>query len=99
MHELTEMELRVATAIRESITSLAYQQSSLGVYLVPSELAAAARAAIRAMREPTNDMCEAYIDATYRVNTGKESVWRKRHHVKAVKRYAAMIDVASPPCD
>ncbi len=55
---------------------------------------ALARAAIRAMREPTEEMVAAYMSALEHRADPKKEPW---HKVKMMKRWKAMIDAASPP--
>jgi hypothetical protein len=89
----TEMEERVARAIWEA-------SSGPMDFITPDGFAAAileARAAIRAMREPTEDMLVA--GAIVEVDTG----WGGRGSYKPVgdayreTRWKQMIDAASPP--
>lgn len=82
--EPTVVELRVATAIHW-----------IGGEVDSADVLEAARDAIRAMRTPTPEMLDAYMTAIPGFEISSEG--RRQHHQpKAIKRYAAMIDAASP---
>ena len=80
--EPTEMELRVAVVLKD-YRALEPQHS---------DYIDAARAAIRAMRAPTDEMLTAGYAAGYEADTGVDEVTE----VLAELFYTAMIDAASP---
>lgn len=88
MRKPTEMELRVAKAAYFAVQSgdeRTWEEVMAQEYNRPRDLCiAAAPAAIRAMREPTQGMLEAADDGTI-------------DHVHFSGRWGAAIDAASPP--
>ena len=91
MNEPTEMELRVAEAIRKVEWEFDCQSGK-------TELLAYARAAIRAMREPTQGMIEA-AEATGNYGGFSDSGAIEPDNFDPLECYQAMVDAALSPED
>ena len=91
MREPTEMELRVARAIADTTPLML---SAMPIGLRGRFCADAARAAIRAMREPNDMMLQAQSDTMEHHYFG-DGVYDQTEEVRA-EAYRAMIDAASP---
>ena len=93
MREPTEMELRVAAVIEPAAFG-DYDESRLPGYYANLKYDAllSARAAIRAMREPTKDMCDEGATELCCFDRGGDS-----GSEYAMNTWKAMIDTASPP--
>jgi hypothetical protein len=97
----TEMELRVARAISGAIQDWMTEQlldmhttgKSNKVLYSPLMFQSVARAAIRHMREPTDDVLAAGYAASYEADTGVDEI----AEVVVEHAWTAMIDAASPP--